>query len=265
MSALTGNQIKDTYQGLLKLADSSTGITQSLQAIQDGLGNNTGIRLATDQIESPNLVSYIPLKGRYYGAGFANVSAQQMTNGLQNIILVLPFYDLGQYSYSAMSYNVVTATTSSDSVECAFYTGQITNNGLFPAEVIASGITLTGLTTTGVKDLTFPSDISFSGYGAGVYFLVYKVSNSGVQPTVRFGAGFASQNIPATSIVGFSKSPSINQYQFSTPNNQQINALVLSGQTTFDNPFASTIYTTQSTNNSILGSNLGFILHTTNF
>ena len=55
MSALTGNQIKDTYQGLLKLADSTTGITSSFQAVQDGLGNDTGLRIATGPVSYTHL------------------------------------------------------------------------------------------------------------------------------------------------------------------------------------------------------------------
>jgi hypothetical protein len=267
MSTLSGQTIQSTYQGLLKLANSTTGITSNLQAIEDGLGNNTGVRITTNQLESANIPSYIPLKGRYYGGGFSNVSANQMANGTQNIIIANPFYDLGQYSYSAMSYNVVTATSTSDSVEFAIYTAQQTENGLFPHAPIMSGMTLTGLTTTGVKDFVFSSNLSFSGYGAGLYFSVFKISNSGVQPTVRFGGPTGGNNIATVGnvILGFSKTPSINQYQFTTPLNGGITSLVLSGQTTFDNPFSSTIYTTQSINNNILGSGLGFILHTTNF
>jgi hypothetical protein len=267
MSTLSGQTIQSTYQGLLKLANSTTGITSNLQAIEDGLGNNTGVRITTNQLESPNIGSYIPLRGRYYGAGFTNVSSNQMANGTQNIIIAQSFYDLGQYSYSAMSYHVVTATSTSDSVEFAIYTAQQTENGIFPHTPIMSGMTLTGLTTTGVKDFVFSNNLSFSGYGAGLYFSVFKVSNSGVQPTIRFGGPTGGTNIPLVSnlILGFSKTATINQYQFAVPVSQQINALVLSGQTTFDNPFSSTIYTTQSMNNNILGSGLGFILHTTNF
>ena len=50
MSTLTGQQINQTYKGLLKLDDSSTGITQNLQAIQDGLGNNTGLQIKQNQV-----------------------------------------------------------------------------------------------------------------------------------------------------------------------------------------------------------------------
>ena len=40
MSTLFGNNISQTYQGLIKLADSTTGVTSTTQSFQDGLGNN---------------------------------------------------------------------------------------------------------------------------------------------------------------------------------------------------------------------------------
>jgi hypothetical protein len=58
MSNLTGQQINQTYPGLLNLETSTTGITENLQAIQDGLGNNTGLRIATNQLEVPNIQSF---------------------------------------------------------------------------------------------------------------------------------------------------------------------------------------------------------------
>lgn len=263
MSALTGNQIKNSYQGLLKLADSSTGITQSFQAVEDGLGNNTGMRIAQNVFEAPNIPSFIRLKARYYGVGYQSVSPQQLANGTQNVILALPFYDSGLYSYSAMSYNVVSATSTSDSVEVSFYTAQMLPEGLFPYEVVSSGHTLTGLTTPGVKDFVFPSNISFSGYGAGLYFAVYKISNSGVQPTIRFGAGTSVVLNFSSTILGVSKNPGSNQFNTQpVPINSGINALVFSGTTNFANPFPTTLPSTQNQTSTINGANLGFILHT---
>ena len=60
MSNLSNLQINQSFQGLLKLADSTTGITQSLQSVQDGLGNNTGIKLAQDFLAAPSLISFKP-------------------------------------------------------------------------------------------------------------------------------------------------------------------------------------------------------------
>lgn len=258
MSALTGNQIKNSYQGLLKLADSSTGITQNLQAIQDGLGGNTGLRLAINQLEAPNIPSYVPLKGQYYGAGYAVIAPQANAAGTQNIILAIPFYDPGQYEYSAMTYNVVSATTSSDTVEAALYTSQLANPyGLCPYEPVISGLTI-DVATSGIKTLTFPSNISFSGYGAGIYWMVWKITNSGVTPTLRFGGnvpqpGFAFQVYGLTEGVN-------GAYNVGPRNNT--NSHVYTGTTTFQNPYPPSLPTTQSTTTTVQTTNLGFLLHT---
>lgn len=267
MSTLTNTQIQNTYQGLLKLSNSTTGITSNLQAIEDGLGNNTGVRITTDQLEVPNIPSYIPLKARYYGAGFNNVNAAQYGSGLQNIILATFFQDGGEYSYSAISFNTVTATSSSDTVEFALYTTQMINpNGLFPHAPIISGITA-DTTTQGQKTFVFPSHISFSGYGGGIYFLVFKISNSGVQPTYRPGstgipAGFFNPNLQVYGVTEAFSPLTFNSNTCRT-NNAGANLMVFSGLTTFNNPYSNTINTAQSSS-TLTGNAPGFILHTVN-
>lgn len=266
MSTLTGQQIQATYQGLLKLEDSTTGITQNLQAVQDGLGNDTGLRIATNQLEADNIPSYVSLKAQYYGPGFSNAAATQMASGTQNVIIAYPFYDNGNYSYSAMSYNLVTATSSSDTCEAAIYTSQMINPyGLYPHTPIISGLTISTTAPTGIKTATFGSNISMSGYGAGVYWVVFKVSNSGVQPTVRYGSGSIGTLVSlGGAIYGTLPTLTTNQY---TPAVARVsgNFQVFSGTTTFDNPYANTLASTQSTTASIAGSNLGMILHTVDF
>lgn len=265
MSALTGNQIKDTYQGLLKLADSSTGITQSFQAIQDGLGNDTGLRIATGQLESDNIPSFIPLKAQYYGSGFNNIAGTQYSAGIQNTILATPFYDNGNYSYSAISINVGTQTSTSDTLEFAIYTSQMINpNGLFPHTPIISGLTA-DVSSTGIKTVSFGSDISMSGYGAGLYWLVYKISNSGVQPTFRPGANQQASllNQLYFPIYGMTLGFTTNTYQgFNRYNNTANQFQSFSGLTTFDNPYSNTINTAQSTTTNLTGLGMGFLLHT---
>lgn len=263
MSSLSGQTIQSSYLGLLKLADSSTGITSSLQAIQDGIGNNTGLRLATNQIEGPNIPTFVPLKSQYYGAGFAAASATQMASGTQNVIIAYPFYDGGQYSYSAMSYNLVTATSSSDTCEAAIYTSQMINpHGLFPHTPIVSGLTISTTAPTGIKTVTFGSNISMSGYGAGIYWVVFKVTNAGVQPTVRYGTASIGTSVAmGSTIYGTLLTNTANQYQPSVYRSNG-NFSVFSGKTTFDNPYANTLNSNQSTTASIAGANLGMILHT---
>ena len=190
MATLTGQQINQTYDGLLKLEDSTTGITSTYQQIQDGLGNNTNTRISTQGILSPNLPSLNLLKPDYAGVGFSSGAGAANTALTQNKVLYYPFYDPGVYAFSAISYNLGTITTTSDVVSMAFYTmGQVPIIGISPKDLIMSGITLESATSTGIKTTTLPSTLSFSGTGGGWYIAAFYVSNSGTTPTARYGAG----------------------------------------------------------------------------
>jgi len=261
MSNLTGQQINQTYPGLLNLQDSTTGITTNLQSIQDGLGNDTGLRIKQNQFEAPNIQTFIPLKGQYYGAGFTAAAVSQMAAGTQNIILAYPFYDSGDYAYSAMSYNIVTASTSSDTCQASIYSSQyIDGYGLYPHEVIISGLTI-ATTPVGIQTVTFPSNISFSGYGGGLYWVVIKISNGGVQPTIRYGATSLTNISNIISwIYGYSLG--LQSGTYSSPIRLNGNFQAFTGTTAFANPFPSTLPTTQSTAGTVNGTNLGMILHT---
>ena len=46
MASLTGTKIKDTYDSLLKVSD-NVALDGTLQAITDGLGNNSALSLST--------------------------------------------------------------------------------------------------------------------------------------------------------------------------------------------------------------------------
>lgn len=266
MSNLTGQQINQTYPGLLNLADSTTGITQNLQAVQDGLGNNTGLRIATNQLEAPNQTGLIPLTGRYYGSGLGSDSGSPWQAGIQGEILAYPFYDQGMNSYTAMTVHLNSATTVSDTIEAAFYSTQIINpNGLFPSSVILSGITIPTTGSTGLTTITFGSDLSFSGYGGGIFFLVFKFGGAS-NPNVRYKShtgvpsgfntigvyGYAldfSTTVPYTSYIRLN-STAAGRYQY------------FSGQTTFDNPFPTNLDTLQDSRTSMTGNAPGFLLHT---
>jgi hypothetical protein len=187
MSNLTGQQINQTYEGLLNLQDSTNGITSSLQAIQDGLGNNTGLRLGTNLFQHPQVFTFnanmIP---DYMGTGFSTSGVQANLANTQNRLLYNIFYDTGVYSYSAMTYTVATATTVGDVVNYYFYSLQLVPGyGIAPKDLIMSGITLIS-NSTGIKTTTLPSTLSFSGTGAGWYVGAYVISNSNVTPNVRY-------------------------------------------------------------------------------
>lgn len=190
MSTLTGQQIKDTYDGLLKLADSTTGITSSYQQIQDGLGNDTNTRISTQGIISPNVVGMNNLKPDYAGTGFNAGTGNVPVANTQNRVLYYLFYDPGVFSYSAVSYNLGTLSSTSDIVSVAFYSmQQVPLCGIAPKDLIMSGITFDSVApaTTGVKTSLLPSTLSFSGTGSGFYIAAFYISNGGVTPTVRYG------------------------------------------------------------------------------
>jgi hypothetical protein len=196
MATLSGQSIQNTYDGLLKLADSTTGITSTLQAIEDGLGNNTGARIATNQFTAPNVYGmyHNNLKPQYMGTGFLPTGTYTPGAGSQGQLIFGYFYDTGVHSYSAVTVNVTTQTSTSDTLELLFYDLQFVNDyGAFPRNQIMSGITL-DTTPTGLRTTVLPSTLSFSGQGGGFYAFVLKYGNAGnVTPTVRYATA-AQQN-----------------------------------------------------------------------
>jgi hypothetical protein len=60
MGQLTNLYVSQSYQGLLKLADSTSGVTGTLQAVQDGVGNNLPIKISNTQVT---------ITGSFYGDG----------------------------------------------------------------------------------------------------------------------------------------------------------------------------------------------------
>jgi hypothetical protein len=185
MSNLTGQQIKDTYPGLLNLSTATTGITSTYQQVQDGLGNNTNTRISTNGILAPNLLSLNYLKPDILGLGYTTGAANIVAN-TQNRTLYGIFYDPGIYSYSSITYSVNTITSTSDVVNAAFYSLQLVPGiGIAPKDLIMSGITFVS-NSTGIKTTSLPSTLSFSGTGGGYYVIAYTITNGGVTPTVRY-------------------------------------------------------------------------------
>lgn len=184
MSALTSSQINQSYQGLLKLEDSSTGITSSVQAIQDGLGNDTGIQIATNRLQGGSLYPfYKPTPAKYYGTGY--VASGPVPTSAGNVLTLDKFYDNGLYSYSAITVNCTTLGVG-ESIDLTFYNAQYLNGyGYVPYQKLITEINIP-TTSTGLKVITFPSTLSFSGQGPGVYFVVTKWNVAGT-PATRMG------------------------------------------------------------------------------
>lgn len=265
MSTLTNTQIQNTYQGLLKLANSTTGITTNFQAIEDGLGNDTGIKIATNYLAAPNNPGFLNLKADYYGVGF-NAATVTPVASTQNVLMAYPFYDNGMYSYSAITYHIVTATTSSDVMQISFYTAQMVDGvGLAPHNQILSAQTLV-TNSTGRQTTTLSSHLSFSGYGAGIYFMVMKLSNAGVTPTVRtysVTANFTSgMFFNSFQQLGFALNASGNAFQSFQKNLGTNWGVVYSGLSTFNSSFTTGDVTTPSSNISVQPLQFGWVLNT---
>ncbi len=183
MATLSGQSIQNTYDGLLKLSDSITGITTTTQAVEDGLGNNTGLLIKQNQLWGGGIVNMNTrnLFNDFYGIGY-NTTGVAPINVQNAGMVVQPFYDNGVVSYSALSINIITATTSSDILQWAFYTPQmVSGKGLAPADLVVSGIC--DPATIGVK--TSATTFSFSGTGAGPYLFCWRIKNGGSNPTLR--------------------------------------------------------------------------------
>lgn len=204
MANLTGQQIKDTYPGVLNLNTATTGITSTYQQITDGLGNNTNTRISTLGILSPNVVGMYTnnYKPDSMGTGYLPTGAYAPGAGSQSNLIFGYFYDPGVHAYSSITTNITTQTTTADSLEFLFYDLQFVKDyGAFPRAQIMSGITV-DTTPTGQRTNTLPSTLSFSGTGAGFYAFVLKYTNTGATPSVRYATAAQSVLNPMAYLLG---------------------------------------------------------------
>lgn len=212
MANLSGQTIQSTYPGLLNLNTATTGITSTAQAITDGYGNDTGLRIKTNSLSGPNLYNLnSQFVFDYGGTGFGAGAAANPANS-NNRLVYNVFYDTGFNAYSAVTYNLQTLTSTSDVVNMSFYTAQyVPNFGIAPKDLIVSGITLTSTGSTGVKTTALASNLSFSGTGAGYYICAWVTTTAGV-PTVRYTNRVTSVGVfSGFETVGFTLNPAANQ------------------------------------------------------
>jgi len=184
MADLSSLPINTSYPGVLNLETATTGITQSTQALQDGLGNDTGVQIAENRFEGANIFNvYRPAVAKYYGSGIGITAIP--TAGSQNVLSSTFFYDNGLHSYSAFTMNCLTLGTG-ESVDVAFYNAQYDDTyGYIPYQKLSDTINISA-SSTGFKTGTFSSPLSFSGTGPGFYFIVVKF-NAASTPVCRFG------------------------------------------------------------------------------
>lgn len=183
MSNLTSLNINQSFQGLINLSDSTTGITSTPQQLQDGLGNDTGIKIATNRLEGGNIYNvYRAGIAQYYGTGFFQNTPSTPTNA-GNILSNQVFYDNGLYSYSAISIYCHTLAAG-ESVDIAFYNAQyLETYGYVPYQKLVAEVNIP-LTSTGIKTASFATPLTFSATGAGVYWIVCKF-NGAATPVAR--------------------------------------------------------------------------------
>jgi hypothetical protein len=192
MSSLSSQQINQSYQGLLKLADSTTGITANLQAIQDGLGGDTGVKLAQGGfLSSPSFVSVKPVQKYTSGPGIATGIGTGLPSGSNNKYVGTYFIENNSMtSYSGITFRVGTVTSTADVINFAFYTVENTPEyGIAPKDLIMSGITLDAadLGVVGLITKSLPSPLTFTE--PGVYcLLMYADNPTSVTPTARITA-----------------------------------------------------------------------------
>lgn len=198
MSNLSSLNINQSYQGLLNLSDSTTGITSTPQQIQDGLGNDTGIKIGTNRLEGGNIVNIYRLGApQYLGLGFSTTAINP--GSVQNQLNCSLFYDSGIYSYSAITLNCLTLEAGT-SVDVAFYNTQYLDTyGVAPYQKLAEVNIIT--TSTGLKTATFASPLSFSGTGGGLYWLVLRYNTAGT-PVLRLANSLGTNTAFYTAWLG---------------------------------------------------------------
>jgi hypothetical protein len=190
MSSLTGQQINQSYQGLLKLTDSTTGITAGHQSITDGEGNDTGIRIGENFFQPPYGISHYELEPNdYYGTG-VGASQVSVTGSQPNSTTIEWFYDRGIESYSAVTFNMWTQADANEELRYAFYKlGYLPNYGYVATEKVSPTYTFTGITLgAGFREHILDSPLSFSGTGPGLYAFAHVYYTPDGSFTGRFTA-----------------------------------------------------------------------------
>jgi hypothetical protein len=262
MSNLAPLPINTSYKGLLNLENSTTGITSTFQSIQDGLGNDTGLNISTKGLSGKNFLGiYQPEIPKYLGQGITTTIINPA--GIINSLIVTPFYDSGQFSYSAVTVHLQTPGPS-DVFDISFYNAQsLPTYGYSPYQQIIAPLNIS-TTATGLVTTTTPSPFSFSGQGPGIYFMVTRYTSvSG--PTVRYGAPFNSSSVINTLLnynngFEFNSTGTVALYPYRVIGTTSVQTLVFN-TATFPTTWTSTelALLSQSTTQH---HNPGFLLHT---
>lgn len=258
MGTLTNQIISQTYSGLLNLEDSSTGVTSTPQFVQDGSGDNTGLKLSSSGFFANNLPYFRTGKGKYYGTGLSPTNNSFGSTGFRTNIQALAFPDIGLYSYSAMSLYVSVASAT-ETIEFGFYNTQTSSVGLIPYQAILTGLT-PNITTIGIKTIIFPQNISFSG-SPGINFLVYKVTAPTTSPACRFYVGVRFPGVQYAELVNDYEVGLDPIYNYPRLYITSYTNVYETSFTSFEETFDSSTFAS-SINYDVSPNAMGFILHT---
>jgi hypothetical protein len=264
MGTLSGQTIQNTYDGLLKLEDSTNPITSSPQFIQDGLGNNTNMKIGTNIFSSSNTV---PMGGEwipeFVGPGY-RITATAWNADTQNKILYYPFYDAGQFAYSAMTVSINSVSNNGTSLDLAFYDTQyIPGLGIAPKDLVLSGISIAS-SVSGLTTVTFASNMSYSGTGGGFKCAVLKLSNSGATPNFNITQDrqFSNNTFGYSQTTGYVTNTSTARVIGIRSANRIGDRILLTSLTDFQTSYsANDIETTFSGNTVARANSLGWLFH----
>jgi hypothetical protein len=272
MATLSGNTIQSTYQGLLKLNNSTSGITSSFQDITDGLGNPTGMQLKEDNLLTPNHLFQPSYKFKYYGPGWGGTNYTPSTTSVADIFRTQfsYYYDPGLHSYSGMSVYLNTSSGVNDEYyKFAIYDTQFDPEiGILPYNRLTDVIFLDVSGSTGVQYIPFTTPVSIP---AGFYFVVSQVFNNttpAALPVSRYRVGNSQTGVFATQqIMGIT-----NWYQSLFDGDRYFNPFGTISSTTNSFPIFQNVgfpsqytipdLTTGRISAAASSSNFGFILHT---
>lgn len=128
MSNLGSQQINSSYSGLLQIPG---GVTSSLQTVQDGNGNSTGLSLSTTGSSIITSSTFVATKN---GTPFTNAVTRLITDGFGDIINVKDFGATGDGTTDdtaafQKAYNAVNANGSIYIPQGVYNVGSITPSG----------------------------------------------------------------------------------------------------------------------------------------
>jgi hypothetical protein len=196
MATLSGNTISDTYDGLLKLQDSSLPISSGMTQITDGLGNPTGLRLSDTEAQIFNGFTFktygLP---KYVGMGFSNSSS--FSSNFSQRTTSQPVLLRGELSYSGITYRMITPTSSNDTISFSLYEADYDDSvGVYPKTRVVNNLPL--ILTGSTSNISIPFGFNISVSESSIYFILLTGDNGnspGTLLTARLGQVIGQTNL----------------------------------------------------------------------